>query len=425
MNAMFDMRTRPSRVLIVDDEVIQRLILGRCVELLGWTVDTAACLDEAAAKLAAYSYDAVIIDLRLGEQDGIHLLKMLKGNRADPLIIFVSGMDNRTRSAALRVARDQGLRVAGTLSKPINPDSLQTLLLADPARLRTDAPPPGNGHPSAEELREALYSDEIYTEYQAKTDLATGMIVGVEALARWRSPLHGLVSPTQFVLLAEQSDLIDKLTFRVMNDAIVTCRQWRELLPNFSVSVNISPYMLSDPTLLTVLDTLLSRHDLPPEALVAEVTESAMIANLALATEVLTRLSIKGVRVSMDDFGTGYSSLLSLLRMPFTELKIDRSFVSVCQTDPEAWKIVRATVSLSSELGMRVVAEGVETVDLNNRLRDIGCDVGQGWFIGRPMPAAAMQRRLDLEVARPEAPRPILMPNELVMASHGPIKLSD
>ncbi len=420
MNAMFDMRVRPSRVLIVDDEVIQRLILSRCVELLGWQADTAACLDEAAAKLSAHSYCAVIVDLRLGAQDGIHLLRMLKGNRADPSVIFVSGMDNRTRSAALRVARDQGLRVAGTLSKPINPESLQSLLLADPASLRIDTPPPGNGHPSAEELREALYGDEIYTEYQAKTDLATGCIIGVEALARWRSPTHGLISPTQFVLLAEQSDLIDKLTFRVMQDAIMTCRQWRELLPDFSVSVNISPYMLSDPMLLTTLDSLLCRHDLPPEALVAEVTESAMIANLALATEVLTRLSIKGVRVSMDDFGTGYSSLLTLLRMPFTELKIDRSFVSVCHTDPEAWKIVRATVSLSNELGMRVVAEGVETMDLNNRLRDIGCDVGQGWFIGYPLPAAAMQRQLNVEAARVEAFEPSGMQAALNMAGRAP-----
>jgi len=423
MNAMVDVPARPSRVLIVDDEVIHRLILSRCVELLGWQADAAACLEEAAGKLSAYTYDALIIDLRLGDQDGIHLLKMLQGSRGDPSIIFVSGMDNRTRSAALRVARDRGLRVAGTLSKPINPDSLQAMLLSDPARMKADVPPPGYGRPTAEELREALYGNEIYTEYQAKTDLATGMIVGAEALARWRSPAHGLVSPAHFVMLAEQNDLIDKLTFRVIQDAVITCRRWRDLLPNFSVAVNISPYMLADPTLLTGLDSLLSRHDLPPEALVAEITESAMISNLALATEVLTRLSIKGVRVSMDDFGTGYSSLLTLLRMPFTELKIDRSFVSVCQTDPEAWKIVRATVSLSSELGMRVVAEGVETVDLNNRLRDIGCDVGQGWFIGRPMPAAAMQRCLGLEAARTEAPGLAAPDDAMPIMARQPVKL--
>ena len=382
------------RVLIVDDEAIQRLILARCVEMLGWKADTAASLDEAVAKFSAGSHDVVVIDLCLGEQDGMHLLRHLRRGHADPSVIFVSGVDDRIRAAAFRIARDLGLRVAGTLAKPIDPYSLHALLLSNPTRVHADTRRV-TGSPTAEEFESALRNDEIHTEYQPKTDLMTGEIVGVEALARWRSPTRGMVSPEQFVPVAEQSDLINKLTYRVLEDAIMACRQWRELMPNCSVAVNISPHVLGDPKLLPEIDAILGQNRMPPGALIAEVTESTMISNLPIATEVLTRLSIRGVRVSMDDFGTGYSSLLSLLRMPFTELKIDRSFVSVCKTDPEAWKIVRATVSLARELGMRVVAEGIETEDLSDRLRDVGCDMGQGWYFGRPMRADAIMRWID------------------------------
>ncbi len=396
------------RVLIVDDEAIQRLILARCVEMLGWKADTAATLDEAIAKYSAKAHDVVVIDLCLGEQqDGMHLLRHLRRDHADPSVIFVSGVDDRIRAAAFRVARDLGLRVAGTLAKPIDPYSLHALLLSNPSRHDTDKRQ-ATGCPTAEELAIALSGDEIHTEYQPKTDLTTGEIVGFEALARWQNPARGLIPPEQFIPVAEQSDLINKLTYRILDDAISECRRWRELRPDCSVAVNISPHVLSDPRLLPQIDAILNKHRLPPGALIAEVTESSMISNLPVATEVLTRLSIKGVRVSMDDFGTGYSSLLSLLRMPFTELKIDRSFVVACRTDPEAWKIVRATVSLARELGMRVVAEGIESEDLSDRLRDAGCDIGQGWFFGRPMTADAMQSWINPAKRRSAARAPML-----------------
>jgi EAL domain-containing protein (putative c-di-GMP-specific phosphodiesterase class I) len=291
------------------------------------------------------------------------------------------------------VAYELGLRVAGTLTRPIDPYRLHALLLSNPAR------PRGNRrlatrYPTAMDLDQALRDNEIHTEYQPKIDLITGEIVGVEALARWRSPTFGTVPPDQFVPVAEQSDLIARLTFRVLEDAIAACRRWRDVKPGYSVAVNISPHVLADSRLLTMVYSILDRNKMPPDSLIAEVAESTIISTLPVATEVLTRLSIMGVRVSVGGFGTGYSSLLSLLRMPYTELKIDRSFVSSCGIDPEAWKLVRATVSLARELGMHVVAEGIETEDISDRLRDVGCNLGQGWFFGRPMQAEAMLRWL-------------------------------
>jgi len=382
------------RVLIVDDEAVQRLILARCVEMLGWKADTASTVDEAVARLSANTYDIVVVDLCLGEQDGMHLLRHLRRNRADPAVIFVSGMDDRIRGAAFRIASDLGLRVAGTLPKPIDPYRLHALLLSNPNRSQINVRS-NRGCPSVEELTQALRDDELHTEYQPKTNLMTGEVVGVEALARWNSPGRGLIPPETFIPVAEGSDLINRLTYRVLEDAITACRTWRELQPNCTVAVNVSPHLLSDPRLITEIDYLLSQNRVPPGALIVEVTESTLISNLPSATEVLTRLSIKGVRISMDDFGTGYSSLQSLLRMPFTELKIDRSFVGACQSDPEAWKIVRATLSLARELGMRSVAEGIESAAVNDLLRDAGCEMGQGWHSGRPMRADGILDRLS------------------------------
>lgn len=388
------------RVLIADDEAVQRLILARCVEILGWTADTAASVDEAVSKYSARPHDIVVIDLCLGERAGMHLLRHLRRGRADPSVIFISGKDHGICAAALRIANDLGIRVAGTLAKPVDPYGLHALLLANPASVRHDV----RGAaicPSAEELRSALRNGEIHTEYQPKTDLISGKIVGVEALARWQSPTLGPIHPDQFIQVAEQSDLIHELTYRVLEDAIVACRGWRGTRPNCSVAVNISPRVLSDPRLPGEIYSLLRKNDVPPGALIVEVTESTLISNLPSATEALTRLSIKGIRVSMDDFGTGYSSLRSLLRMPFTELKIDRSFVSVCQTDPEAWKVVRASLSLARELGIRVVAEGVETAAVNDQLRDAGCEMGQGWFYGRPVRVEDMWRSHESSTSRP------------------------
>jgi EAL domain-containing protein (putative c-di-GMP-specific phosphodiesterase class I) len=208
--------------------------------------------------------------------------------------------------------------------------------------------------------------------------------------------------------VAERSDLIHRLTYSVLEDAIATCREWRKSRPDCGVAVNISPSVLPDPRLPAEIDFLLEKHGVPPGALIVEVTESTLISNLTAATEVLTRLSIKGVRISMDDFGTGYSSLKSLLLMPFTELKIDRSFVGVCLTDPEAWKIIRATLSLAHELNIRVVAEGVETAAVNDRLRDAGCEMGQGWFYGRPQRAELMSKSLNSSGTRAAASQDIL-----------------
>lgn len=374
----------PKRLLVVDDERIQRMIVVRSVAPLGFAVDAVGSLEDAALHLREYRYDAIVLDLSLGETEGISLLQRLRGGGGDPALIFISRLDERVLAASLRLAASMGFRVAGALRKPASPSALRAMLSDPPPpkaqRFNVDPPPP-----TREDLMEAIATGLITPHFQPKVSLRDRRAVGVEALARWPRVQEPRMPPDMFVPLAEQTGLIAPLTFRIMRASLEACARWRAFHPECRVAVNLSPLVLADPELPDQVEQLLMETGLGPGALIAEITESTVIADPVVAAEVLTRLRIKGIDLSIDDFGTGHSSLLALLRLPFSELKIDRSFVSQCDTDPEAWKIVRATVSMARELGLRVVAEGVETEAVAQRLGDIGCDIGQGWLFGRAM----------------------------------------
>jgi EAL domain-containing protein (putative c-di-GMP-specific phosphodiesterase class I) len=388
-------------LLVVDDERVQRLIVTRAVEALGYAVDEASNLEMAAAALAKRHYDAIVLDLSLGENEGITLLHRVRAHGGDPLVVLMSGLDNRVLAASRRLADALGVRVAGAIEKPVLPSQLRLLL--------REAPPPPeepkarqSTTASAELLEAAIERHEVTVAYQPKVALADERVVGVEALARWRPGMTGdPVPPDSFIRTAEQHGLIIPLTRQILQDALAACRRWQDLQPDCSVAVNISPLVLTNPTLPDEIEAALEQNGLPPGALVAEITESLVISDPVLATEVLTRLRIKGVRLSIDDFGTGHSSLLSLMRLPFTELKIDRSFISTCEVDPEAWKIIRATISLAHELGLQVVAEGIETDSVCQRLLGAGCDIGQGWLFGRAMPEDALTSWFDARATAP------------------------
>lgn len=389
----------PRRLLVVDDEPVQCLIITRAMTAFGYVSDSAMSLEEARSRITRHGYDVIVLDLSLGEREGISLLRLIAANPADPMVIFISRLDDRVRGASTRLAMELGLRVAGALAKPVGPSTLRRLI-DNPPPLRRRPRQPLVAPPTPEELQEALDHHWIVTAFQPKVTLTGGEVVGFEALARWRHAPRGPVPPDVFIPLAEECGLIIPLTRRVLTDALTACQRWRRHHPSCSVAVNISPLVLANPDLPEEIETMLVQHGVSPGALIAEITESTFIANPLLAMELLTRLRIKGIGLSMDDFGTGYSSLLTLLRLPFTELKIDRSFVASCETDEEAWKIIRATISLARELGLSVVAEGVETEAVAARLRAAGCQIGQGWCFGRPMAEPALHawlsRRADV-----------------------------
>jgi EAL domain-containing protein (putative c-di-GMP-specific phosphodiesterase class I) len=247
--------------------------------------------------------------------------------------------------------------------------------------------------PTATELAAALARGAVRTEFQPQVALDSGALIGVEALARWTDAELGPVPPDRFVALAERSGLIFRLTVGVLRDSLAALARLRLLHPGLTVAVNVSPVLLDDPALPGLMEAMLAEAGLEPAALVVEVTEGRPFADPVRAGEVLAALRARGIGCSMDDFGTGYATLPALLRMPFTELKIDRSFVARAADLPEAGKLVRATVRLGQALGLRVVAEGVESEAVERLLREAGCDVGQGFRYGRAMPVDALLER--------------------------------
>jgi diguanylate cyclase (GGDEF)-like protein len=231
-------------------------------------------------------------------------------------------------------------------------------------------------------LRQAIDERQFFLEYQPMLDLRRGVIAGVEALVRWNHPEQGVVLPGDFIELAEQTGLINPLTAMVLDTAV---RDWGDTgtAAPFSVSVNLSPRVLQDPELPQRIEDLLARHGAPPSSLALEITENILMSDPARAMDCLKRLHAMGVRLVIDDFGTGYSSLSYLRRLPVDQLKIDRSFVTgLCSGQDEV--IVKSTIDLAHNLGLTVVAEGVETEAVQQRLAALGCDAVQGRFICAP-----------------------------------------
>jgi diguanylate cyclase len=240
------------------------------------------------------------------------------------------------------------------------------------------------------DLRRALQNDELILHYQPKVGVGTDDVSGVEALVRWHHPARGMVPPDSFIPVAENTGLIMPLTLRTLELAIGQARVWSDVGTPVQVAVNLSPRCLLEVTFPTMVHDLLRRHGLPAELLRLELTETTIMADPARALGVLSQLKALGISLSIDDFGTGYSSMSYLKRLPVDELKIDRSFVMEMLADRDDAILVRSSIDLGHNLGMSVVAEGVEDEDTLGVLRELGCDVVQGYHLGRPMAAEAL-----------------------------------
>jgi diguanylate cyclase (GGDEF)-like protein/PAS domain S-box-containing protein len=245
------------------------------------------------------------------------------------------------------------------------------------------------------ELRHAIDNGQLFLHYQPKIDFKTRRVVGVEALVRWRHPKYGVVPPDQFIGPAERTGQIKPLTEWVLETALHQCQVWRRSGVEIEVSVNLSARNLQEAGLVERMAEMLHRAGAGPDCLALEITESAIMADPNAAMEVLTRLSRMGVSLSIDDFGTGYSSLSYLKRLPVDEIKIDKSFVIGMQSDENDLVIVRSTIDLVHNLGLKVVAEGVESRALWEKLTALGCDEAQGYYMSRPLPAEEVVRWLS------------------------------
>jgi EAL domain-containing protein (putative c-di-GMP-specific phosphodiesterase class I) len=375
------------RLLVLDDDPGIGATIAAIAESIGMACQATTQAREFFAALDAWQPTHVALDLVMPGTDGIQILQQLADRNCPASIIITSGMDNRVLEAAHRSGTEHGLNIAGAVAKPFSLVALRSLL--SQTRPDADASPAivlatEDFEVTAPGLKTALAQDQFDVVFQPKVACATGELVGFEALARWHHALGGTIMPDRFIATAEQSGLIDGLTKRIINKGL----EW--MARDFSrsaltLSFNVSAILLRDQEFADRLADACAEHAIDASRLVLEITETSAMSDQVATLDLLTRLRLNGFHLSIDDFGVGYSSLVQLARLPFSELKIDKSFVMSAAHSAESRSIITAIVGLGRSLGLRTVAEGVEDLGVFSLLKDAGCDLAQGYFIGRPM----------------------------------------
>ncbi len=366
------------KVVVLDDEPMIRQLVAEVAQTCGWDTFDTGDPEVFEAEVRKRPPAAVVLDLVMPNVDGIEVLRELATVLTGIPILILSGMDGRLLETAMQLGQARGLTMAGYIQKPFRADALSSLL----QKLASC-----QGEVSEAMLEEAVERDELDLHYQPYLDLQSRRIVGAEALVRWQHPQRGPILPSAFIPMAEKSALIGKVTDLVLAKAVAQAARWNDRLAPLDISINLSARSIRDVTFPDQILRLCRQHSLNPARIVFEITETAAMQDPVMLMDVLTRLRLKGIRLSIDDFGTGYSSLAQLRRLPFSELKIDLSFVSTMMTSRDSEIIVKTIIDMARNLGLRTVAEGVETSTILERLGELGCDVAQGYFTGRPMPA--------------------------------------
>ncbi|MBD1803915.1 EAL domain-containing response regulator [Microcoleus sp. FACHB-SPT15] len=374
----------PLRVLIVSDledhtELLVNVVKQGGYDLTCERVHTAATFITA---LENQQWDIIFSNYSLPDFNATAALSLLQEKRLGlPFIVVPDGIGNDQPEGFVRAA-DTALHYAQSLGRGRTASfngGRQTTAM-ELLQLETD-------------LQQAIKSQQLFVFYQPIVSLFTGTITGFEALVRWQHPTRGLVSPTAFITLAEETGLIIPLGLWVLQEACQQLRVWQQQFPHYSslnISVNLSGIQLAQPDLLESIDEVLARVGLSSHCLKLEITESMLVEDFDSAVTVLQQLQERQIQVCLDDFGTGYSSLSYLHRLPIDILKIDRSFINPGEGNGKNLDIVKSIMSLAHSLELDVVAEGVETGEQLNWLRALSCEYGQGYFFSKPIDSQAV-----------------------------------
>lgn len=381
------------KVLVLEDQAFQRNLLVGVLQHLGVTrVESAGDGSSAmdALERTQTGFDIAICDLRMEGMDGIEFIRRAAHQRVKSFIV-TSAIETSLLASAEAVLRSYNTRLLGVLPKPVNIDRLRGMLMLADAKAVEVANQQGSKSAQSKplhtqvEIREALQKQQFIPYFQPKFCLDTGMPSGVEMLARWNHPELGILPPSSFIPAMETAGLIDSLSDSLFSKAMVCAEAWAQIGCDINLAVNLSPLTLQNTDMPNQIGALVRRHNIAPTRVTIEVTETAVSENVSGLMESLTRLRMQGFSISVDDFGTGYSSLLQLSEMPFTEIKIDRSFVSGATENKKTTLIAESIVGLAKKLDLHTVAEGVETQAEFEFVKKLGCETGQGYFFAKPM----------------------------------------
>ncbi len=389
------------RILVIDDDGDFGEFVSTTAEAMGFQCTTATDAGSFLKKLAPDT-TLVLLDLMMPGMDGIELLRLLGERKCKAGIVLVSAVGKRTIESAEQLALVLGLSIVGHLQKPFALAELQELLQVLPIPEMpspVDSVLPFTIH--KEEMQKAIERDEFVVYYQPLIEIATGRVTGVEALVRWQHPEQGLILPDRFIGQMEEFGLIDELGWIVASRGMSEVGRFSdEDGRSIMLSLNASVNSLRDLNFPDILASIAEKHNVRLDNLTIEITESGLIKELSRTLDILTRLRMKQVNLSIDDFGTGYAMMQQFKNIPATELKVDRCFVQEMISNARDRIMVQKTVEMAHELGMQVIAEGVEKQEQLDLLRAIGCDIAQGYLFSRPMPANELVNWLKMYRSR-------------------------
>lgn len=377
------------RILALDDEPFMLKLLSHMLTGMGFS--SVILCDNGLSALDQIKGEGnhpnlILLDLNMPGMDGIEFVRHLVEINYTGSLILISGEDERMLQTAEKLVQAHKIHVLGHLHKPVKKEVLSELMERWTPTTQV-YPPIIKKLYTGDELRAAIDNAQLVNYYQPKVSVASGEVIGVETLVRWQHPVDGLVLPDHFISVAETHGLINDLTRMVLTQALNQAKDWQQAGLTLRVAVNISMDNLASLDFVEFVSDLTARSGVPPQRVVLEVTESRLMKDTRAPLEILTRLRLKRFRLSIDDFGTGHSSLAQLRDIPFDELKIDQGFVHHASTNETLRAMYETSLSLARQLGMEVVAEGVEDRSDWDLLKSTGCDLAQGFFISKAMPA--------------------------------------
>jgi len=382
------MKVNELNFLVVDDDDFQRHMVVQILQSIEAKSVCSAENGKHALDLIHQNnqpIDVVICDLHMPEMDGLEFLRHLSQEQHNIDIIIASALGDKLLVSAGKMAKMYGNRLLGVVEKPIMPEQIKEFIAKfkrpDSRRQQLDLPL----NFCLEETLEGVRARQFEPYFQPKIEMDTGHLAGAEVLARWIHPEHGVVNPYAFVPQLEQSGHVDDLTFLMFEKSAVVCRELHDRGIQVSMSVNLSQSSLNDTSLADKITEAARNNGVDPRYMALEITETMAMTDVASALENLARLAMNGFSLSIDDYGTGYSSLQQLTRIPFSELKIDQSFIKDLADNETSRIIVESSIDMAHKLKAKSVAEGIETEHDRDMLKQMGCDIGQGFFFAKPM----------------------------------------